>query len=268
MYHIVFRGVGKQNIFDETEDYEKLKGILRRVKEETSFELYAYCFMTNHVHLFLREQSVGDIAAIMKKILSHYATWFNRKYDRAGALFNNRYKSEPVEDEGYIFSLIRYIHQNPQKARMVKTLAGYTYSSYNEYANNTPDIADIDFLLEMLSNNREKAISEYVEMSAVEDGEDYEIAGRVRKSPGQVRRAIMTELDGAEPWTIKELDKNKRDEILKKLVKEIGLTKSELERATGITRYAIMKACGEIQQKVIRPHFEKEAKKSLPAHLM
>ena len=71
------------------------------------FELYAYCFMTNHVHLFIKEQNVGEISKIMTKILSHYATWFNRKYQRIGALFANRYNSEPVEDERYYLSLIR-----------------------------------------------------------------------------------------------------------------------------------------------------------------
>ena len=81
----------------------------------------------------------------MTKILSHYATWFNIKYLRSGALFANRYKSEPVEDERYYLGLIRYIHQNPLKAHMVNSIGAYPYSSYHEYLSNISDITDIDF---------------------------------------------------------------------------------------------------------------------------
>ena len=105
MYHIMFQGVGKQSVFKEEADYQKLMEILVRVKSEAEFELYAYSFMANHVHLFVREQNQGDISLIMKKLLAHYATWFNKKYQRAGALFDNRYKSEPVEGEEYIYGL-------------------------------------------------------------------------------------------------------------------------------------------------------------------
>ena len=75
-------------------------------------DIYAYCLMSNHVHLFLKEKCMGDISRIMHKILTHYARWYNIKYLRTGILFENRYKSEPIEDERYYLGLIRYIHQN------------------------------------------------------------------------------------------------------------------------------------------------------------
>ena len=107
LYHIIFRGISRQNIFEEAADYVKLKEIIQKVLKETKAEIYAYCFMTNHVHLFLKENTLGDVSKIMTKILSHYATWFNIKYLRSGALFSNRYKSEPIEDERYYLGLIR-----------------------------------------------------------------------------------------------------------------------------------------------------------------
>lgn len=266
MYHIMFQGVGKQNIFEEKSDYKKLKEILTRVKEETGFELYAYCFMTNHVHLFLKEENSGEISVIMKKILSHYATWFNRKYKRAGALFNNRYKSEPVEDERYFYGLCAYIHQNPIKAGMVKSLKAYEYSSYSEYADNDPDITDIDFLLDSMSENRDEAVSQFVELCNVREKDDYEISNTKRYGAGMVRRMIKAELDGAEPWTVKDLPKEQRDRLLERLVKNLGISKSEIIRETGISRYIIMKACGEIKQPQ-RSSGKKQAQ-ALPAHLM
>ena len=69
MYHVMFRGINKQEIFHHDADYKKLKEILLRVKKESSMQIYAYCMMPNHVHLFLREENPGDISTIMKKIL-------------------------------------------------------------------------------------------------------------------------------------------------------------------------------------------------------
>ena len=62
LYHIIFRGISRQNIFEEASDYLKLKEIIKRVLKGTNAEIYAYCFMTNHVHLFLKENSIGDIS--------------------------------------------------------------------------------------------------------------------------------------------------------------------------------------------------------------
>ena len=245
LYHIIFRGVGKQNIFEESYDYKKLKEIIGRVKEEMEFELYAYCFMTNHVHLVIKENEVGEISKIMTKILSHYATWFNKKYDRVGALFANRYKSEPVEDERYYLSLVRYIHQNPVKGGMVKTLSGYAHSSYNEYIKDNADITDIDFLLDMMHDDRKTAIKLFAELNETADNESFEITESVRPSSAQVRRIIMTHLDGVEPGTIKAMPKDERDRIVKDLVNEIGLSKCALERALGISRATIARICDE-----------------------
>ncbi len=252
LYHIIFKGISRQNIFEEPSDYEKLKEIIGRVKRETQFELYAYCFMTNHVHLFLKEKNAGDISKIMSKILSHYAMWFNIKYLRSGTLFANRYKSEPVEDESYCFSLIRYIHQNPLKAHMVDRINEYTYSSYHEYIEAHPGLTDIDFLLNMLSDNRKEAVLQFITLSETQESETYEITDSPKKNPAHIRRTIMSEINGAEPGTIKAMQKNIRNELIKKLVNEKGISKSALERATGISRGTIIRICSQINEKPIR----------------
>lgn len=258
LYHIIFNGIGRQNIFEEPSDYEKLKEIIRRVKEEMRFELYAYCLMTNHVHLFIKEQNAGEISKIMTKILSHYATWFNRKYERIGALFANRYNSEPVEDERYYLSLIRYIHLNPVKAYMVDNPGSYPYSSYNNYVGNFSDITDIDFLLDMLHEDRKNSINQFIELNTVSDGESYEITDSRKMSSANVRRIIMSMIDGKKPETIKKMEKDARNKLIKMLVSEKGISKSALERATGISRGTIIRICKEDQivtQKNAVPQF-------------
>ena len=246
LYHIVCRGISRQNIFEESADYEKLKDIIKKVKKETNFDLYSYCFMTNHVHLFIKENTSGDISKIMTKILSHYATWFNIKYLRSGALFSNRYKSEPVEDDRYYLGLIRYIHQNPLKAHMVDNLNSYPYSSYREYVSGMQDITDIDFCLDMLHNNRETAIRQFIELNGYESEESFEITESQRKSPQYIRRLIMSEIDGKEPATIKEMPKLQRNELIRKFVYDKEISKSALERATGISRGTIIRVCKEM----------------------
>ena len=246
MYHIIFSGISRQNIFEEPSDYLKLKEIIKKVLKETKSQIYAYCFMTNHVHLFLKENALGDISKIMTKILSHYATWFNIKYLRSGALFSNRYKSEPIEDERYYLGLVRYIHQNPMKAGMVQSIDKYSYSSYNEYIGGVSDIANIDFTLDMMNENRDTAITQFKEFHETGEMEVFEIYESNKRSPEAVRRIIKSEICGDEPWEIRDYDKEKRNELIRKLVFEKKISKSALERATGISRGTIIRICKDM----------------------
>lgn len=246
LYHIIFRGIGRQNIFEENKDYEKLKEIVLKVKKEMDFELYAYCFMTNHVHLFIKENIYGDISKIMTKILSHYATWFNIKYLRSGALFSNRYKSEPIEDERYFLGLTRYIHQNPLKANMVNDIKSYSYSSYRDYVNLDSNFTDIDFLLNMLHKIKTIAIEQFIQFHEIDEIENYEIKESQRKSPEYIRRLIMSEIGGKEPGEVKYMEKSERDNLIRKFIFEKGISKSALERATGISRGTIIRICDKM----------------------
>jgi len=78
--------------------------IIKQVKKEIEYDIYAYCLMKNHVHLFIKEKHVGDIIKVMSKILTQNAGWFNRKYLRSGILFGDRYKSEAIEDDRLKYS--------------------------------------------------------------------------------------------------------------------------------------------------------------------
>lgn len=251
MYHVIFRGVSRQNIFEEESDYEKMAEIITKVKKSMSFEIFAYCFMSNHVHLFLKEKEMGQISKIMAKILSHYATWYNIKYLRTGILFENRYKSEPVEDVRYFLGLARYIHQNPKKAGITEDIGDYLYSSYNEYVEKESKfkLADTYLLLDMLSKNKDKAIEEFAEYSNFLEEDNYEISTSKSHDSAYIRRQIMSVIDGKEPHTIKTLPKEERDMIVYRLVNELNISKSALERATGISRGTIIRIVGKWNKK-------------------
>ena len=129
---------------------------------------------------------------------------------------------------------------------MVDTLNSYPYSSYHEYSSNMQDITDIDFCLDMLHSNRETAIKQFIKLNECESEESFEITESQRKSPQYIRRLIMSEIDGKEPATIKEMPKLQRNELIRKFVYDKGISKSALERATGISRGTIIRVCKEM----------------------
>lgn len=152
IYHIMLRGINRQQIFEDEEDRAHFLETLENYKDQCGYTIYAYCLMGNHIHILLKE-SKEDVTLIFKRIAGSYVYWYNRKYHRCGHLFQDRFKSEPVEDDGYFLTVLRYIHQNPVKARLCKRAEDYTYSSMHEYLT-FPFLTDTEFALSMLSKEQ------------------------------------------------------------------------------------------------------------------
>ena len=233
LYHIVFRGINRQNIFEEDTDYQKMIDILKDLKVEMTFEIYVYCFMNNHVHFLLKEKNRGDISLIMKRLLTKYVKWYNKKYSRIGTLIANRYKSHPVEIDKYFLSVVRYIHQNPIRAKIVERLEDYKWSSYNEYITGNKIIADKSSVLKMINKNNFEDFHQH------EETEIFTVSDNIKIADDSIRRNILKSI-GIEPKEIVNMDKNKRNIILNKLKKEYSIR--QLERVTGISRGIIMKS--------------------------
>lgn len=144
IYHVMLRGINQQQIFEESEDFEKFLHVLKDCKAISECQIYAYCLMGNHIHLLVHETK-EPIEQIMKRVATRFVYWYNIKYQRVGHLFQDRFKSEPVEDNAYFLTVLRYIHQNPIKAGIYKKIEQYPYSSYNEFfAQN--HLIDTDFV--------------------------------------------------------------------------------------------------------------------------
>ena len=142
IYHVMLRGINRQDVFEDAEDYWTFIRILSAVQSRLSDDLstrvctchiYAYCLMPNHIHLLLCEKE-WKLGEVMKSVAASYVLYYNKKYGRIGHLFQDRYKSEPCNDSGYFITLFRYIHQNPVKAGLVRMARDYEYSSWpNDY---------------------------------------------------------------------------------------------------------------------------------------
>ncbi len=127
VYHIVLKGINRQDIFFDEEDFQRFLNTLEKKKLENRFVVYGYCLMNNHVHILIREKN-DKISRIMSRVGTSYAWWYNRKYGRSGHVFQGRYGSECVEDNTYLLTVVRYIHNNPVKAGMVKVPGDYQWS--------------------------------------------------------------------------------------------------------------------------------------------
>ena len=169
----------------------------------------------------------------MKRLLTKYVRWYNSKYERSGALIANRYKSKPIEVDEYFLSVIRYIHQNPIKANLIKDIAEYEWSSYTEYLTEKQGLTDKHFVLDMMSK------TEFIEFHQIEEQSIFVVDDRIKLTDDEIRRKIL-KVYGIEPKLIGEMERNKRNEILRILKEKYSIR--QLERVTGISRGIIHKS--------------------------
>ncbi|HHV18852.1 MAG TPA: transposase [Thermoanaerobacterales bacterium] len=243
IYHIVLRGINKQNIFHDMEDKERFLNTLKKYKGICEYEIYGYCLMNNHIHILIKEGK-ETISQIMKRIGASYVYWYNTKYERSGHLFQGRFKSETVEDEKYLLTVLRYIHQNPTKAGIVEEIANYKWSSYNEYFNKNGVITDIDFVLSILNSDYVKAVKEFEEFMAEENKDkclSYRVKRRKQLSDEHVAKLIKKIIKSDDIYILHNMNKNERNKIIKKL-KQQGASIRQLARVTGLGRRIIEKA--------------------------
>jgi REP element-mobilizing transposase RayT len=132
VYHVTARGNGRGTIFFEDADRHRFLRQLCDSLEADSVLLYAYVLMDNHDHLFL-ETPEANLSAGMHYFNGSYTSYFNRRHDRVGHLFQGRFKGHLIEQTGYFLEVSRYIHLNPVRAKIVVRPADYRWSSYSGY---------------------------------------------------------------------------------------------------------------------------------------
>ena len=161
IYHVIARGNNKDVIFRENID----KGyFIKQLKEycvSKGFKIFAYVLMNNHYHIVLQTADV-KLHEIMHAINSKYSKYFNFKYERVGHVFQGRYRSIPVQDERQFLNLIKYIHQNPVRAELVKFPQDYKWSSDSYYRKKRKGFVETGILLKSLDDNLGEAVQKYI----------------------------------------------------------------------------------------------------------
>ncbi len=157
IYHIMVRGNARENVFIDNQDKGKLLKIIFEKKKDELFLLYAYCIMNNHAHFVLKEMK-ESISNSMKKITTSYAIYFNKKYNRVGHVFQDRFRSEVIKNDSYLLSAIRYVHNNPEKAGIANK-EEYPWSSYQFYNSHDSKLPEIIDILKYFSPEPEEAVT-------------------------------------------------------------------------------------------------------------
>lgn len=174
-YHIIVRGNNREPIFCDDNDRIRYLDTLRRFKIKYNFLLYAYVLMDNHIHMIINSNN-EDISKIMQSIGISYTYYFNKKYNRIGHLFQDRFKSIIIADDRYIVNLSKYIHDNPKRARMVPEGNDYIWSSCRTYTSDYADkfnILDTDLILGYFSANTKVSKMLYLNYMREEEDEEY-----------------------------------------------------------------------------------------------
>jgi REP element-mobilizing transposase RayT len=133
LHHVIARGIEKRKIFQDDSDRNNFLERLGRILKETKTPCLAWAFIPSHVHLLLKT-SQTPVATLMRRLLTGYAVSFNRRHRRHGHLFQNRYKSILCQEDAYLLELVRYIHLNPIRSRIVEdmvALGKYPFSGHS-----------------------------------------------------------------------------------------------------------------------------------------
>ena len=209
LHRVMIRGIERRKIFRDNEDRDNLLDRLSLILPETSTSCYAWALIPNHAHFLFRSGKSG-ISKVMRRLLTGYAIYFNRKYKRHGQLFQNRYKSIICQEDNYLLELVRYIHLNPLRAKIVSgipELNKYPYSGHSAIMNNkSHDWQDVKYVLRYFARSYSKARKEYVNFvkEGIEKGRRPELVGggmirslggwtEVRKNPFKIKERIKSD---------------------------------------------------------------------------
>ena len=239
IYHIILRGNDKCDIFYEDQDRYVFLDRVEETKKKFNYQVYAYCLMDNHIHMVIRVKDYF-LSKSMQSLEIRYSSYFNKRFNRVGHLFQNRFFSKKVENLNYFLTVCKYIHRNPEKANMEKT-ENYKWSSYREYVGKEKFI-NKNVLLHYFGNS----IEEFKKFTLINDDKeqiyyysDFELITKL--SEDEVSNIITQKFDLKNASDVSLLKKEKMNEVLKNLKGLQGTSLSQISRVTRITPYYIKK---------------------------
>ena len=237
IYHIMMRGVNQQQIFFDDNDYRLFMKLLARYKSVCGYQLHAFCLMGNHVHLLMQtgEEPPGSM---IKRIGCSFVYWYNAKYERAGHLFQDRFRSEVVDSERYYLTVLRYILRNPVNAGICGSPDEYIYSSGKEYLCSKKGITDTGYTCGLMD---EKEFRRFVLAENDDKCLDVHTSTKRRCTDFRAKELIYNEFGTYTPLVAKAGERNRLNESIKTLLEE-GISMRQLSRLTGISRTIIAKA--------------------------
>jgi len=249
IYHVIARGINRQNIFEDGQDCEAFLQILSDLCKKQECTVYAWCLMNNHYHMLIKERK-KNLGQLMKSIGVRYAHFFNKKYERVGHVFQDRFKSVPIANNKQLLAVCRYIHMNPVKAKICRKPERYEYSSYREYLYIAKDsavkrapilVTDTTLILSMMDiESFKKFTTEYSDLLLLDYAPD-----KFQRMPDTTAKEIMNKVCGCKNTSeFQCLDAGARKRAIKKMI-DAGVMIRQAARLTGYSTTLIYKALKE-----------------------
>ncbi len=184
-HHIVQRGHNRSSVFADHADYRYYLGTLREWKEKLSIKVFAYCLMTNHVHLIVEPgEHVEVVGKLMRRLAGRQTRYVNSLEHRTGTLWEGRYKASPIQTERYLLACSRYVELNPIRAGMILSPGDYLWSSYHSKPGCREEWLDEDPCYRALALDRQGCETEYKRFvgEGVSDEERELIVGAISRN--------------------------------------------------------------------------------------
>ena len=132
LFHIMVQGINKSYIFNDSIDIKYYIKLLYELNNQHNIQIIAYCVMNNHTHILIKSENIDEMSKFMKRVNVKFSRYYNKKHNRVGYVFRDRFKSQGIYSEKHMYNCIRYIYENPVKAGICKSPDEYPYSNYNK----------------------------------------------------------------------------------------------------------------------------------------
>ena len=131
-FHVITQGINKSYIFERAEDIKYYIKIMYQLTLEQKIKIIGYCIMSNHAHMLIETEEINELSKYMQRLNTKYGKYYNKKYNRVGYVFRDRYRAQGIYTEKYLYNCLRYIYNNPVKAGICKNAEDYPYSNYKK----------------------------------------------------------------------------------------------------------------------------------------
>ena len=242
MYHIILRGNDKNDIFYDNQDRKMFLKIMEITKEKFKYSIYSYCLMNNHIHMVIKIKD-EFLSKALQSLEIRYSAYFNKKTNRTGHLFQNRFFSKKIEDLNYFLTVCKYIHRNPEKANIEKT-QNYQWSSFLEYIGKEKYI-DKDILMYYFDNdieNFKKYTLQNDDKEQLYNLSEFEIKRNL--SEEELIEIIKKKFDLKNASDVSIIQEEEKEKILLSLKELKSTSIAQISRVTKVTEYFIKKLWG------------------------
>jgi len=235
IYHVILRGNNQQNLFNDDNDRLFFLRRLEKYSKELDIEIYAYCLMNNHVHLLIGKAN-RSMSLLIQKLANSYVYYFNRKYERCGHLFQGRFKSEPIQNDEYFKTVLRYILQNSEKAGL-ESVSKYRWNSYFAFMNEISDFVNTKYCLDLFDSKQQ--LMNYLNQKSEDQCMEFE--NKKFYSDEKALKLIKKMFNIDSPYFLERFHVDIQMQNCK-ILKEKGLSINQISRITGISKSIIKTA--------------------------